>query len=184
MTQLASTKPTKFTDVPPGSRIQVTDAKNPMDQFNGIALDVIAEYGPNRVPAISFMREGSDEVEMLSGSGRWSVTVLTSSAGLAALVSTIENVVTASLRPATVRALRFDGTVDSGRDCILFTSGLAAIRFEPNNEPPRLLLGGVNPTPVMPGDYVVIETRNADDKETHIVTTMSGNDFATSYEVL
>lgn len=184
MAQLASTKPTKFTDVIPGSPIRIRDSKVPGDTgFTAIALDVVPEHGPHALPLVSFMREGSTEVESVAGSGRWEIDVVSSAGQLAVLAAGVQGVVSGASKPVTIRAIQFRGGSDSARDCVLVGSGLAAIRFDPNHEPPRLLIGGLNPDPVMPGDWIVIESRQAGEETVATVRAVSQNDFVNQYDV-
>lgn len=184
MNNLAPTKPVKFTDVIPGSPIRIRDAKIPGDSgYLAIALDVIPEYGPHALPLISYMRDGSAEVESITGSGRWEVDVVSSAAQLAVLAAGVEGVVTGISKPVNIRAIQFKGGTDSARDCVLVASGLAAVRFDPNNEPPRMLIGGMNPDPVMPGDWIVVETRQAGEETVSTVRAVSANDFVSQYDV-
>lgn len=181
---LASTKPTKFVDVPPGSHILIRDLANPADApVKAIALDVMPEYGPHATPAISYMQEGADGVQTVTATGRWEVEIITSTAQLAALAQGLENVVTGHTKPGTIRAICFKGTPESARDCVLLGSGRAAIRFDPNAEPPTLMIGGLTPEPVRPGDWLVLETRTHGDDTITTVHGVAGAQFANLYDI-
>ncbi len=183
MAQLASTKPTKFTDVPPGSRILITDRENPGEPWEALALDVVAEHGPGRAPAIFYIPEGGDSTEMITATGRYEVQVLTSSASLAAL-SNLENVITGRSRVVNIQAAQYVGGLESARDCIMFAAGRAAIMFDANADPQTLTVGGKAPQIAKPGDWIVVELRDdVNGKPAPIVRVVSSNDFAATYEV-
>lgn len=184
MTALASAKPTKFTDVTPGSRINIIDAEDPLNPIEALALDVLPEWGPHRVPAITYLVNGTKEPRMVMGTGRYTVQVLTSSTSLADLAASVRGAVTGHSRPVDIHAIQFLGTLDSGRDCVLYASGKAAVRLDTSSDPLTLTVGGVNPTVLQPGDWLVLEEHGTvDDKVSWVVKAVSPNDFTTQYEV-
>lgn len=183
MNQLASTKPTKFTDVPPGSRILITDRQNPGEPWEALALDVIAEYGPGRTPAIFYIADGENETEMIAATGRYEVMVLTSSAALADLAN-LENAITGRSRVVDIQACQYTGGLESARECIIFAAGRAAVMFDGNADPQTLTVGGKSPEIARPGDWIVVELReDLNGKPAPIVRVVTSNDFASTYEV-
>lgn len=184
MTALGSAKPTKFTNVTPGSRINIIDAENPLEPIEALALDVLPEWGPHRIPAITYLITGTKEPRMVMATGRYTVQVLTSSTSLADLALTVKGAVTGRSRPVDIHAIQFLGTLDSGRDCVLYASGKAAVRLDTSTDPLTLTVGGVAPTVLQPGDWLVLEEHvTVDDKVSWSVKAVAPNDFATQYVV-
>lgn len=177
MTQLASTKPTKFTDVPPGSLVRIIDSKDPLNPVEATVIDVLPEAGPGRIPAIVYVARGETDAGTVTASGRYSVEIITSAEILRELMPANLDVIRARTRPTEVEAVRFDGTVDSATGCMALAAGVGAIRFDQNSQPPALTLLRTGET-VLPGQYLLV------DREHKHLTVVDANDFATEYEVL
>lgn len=177
MTQLASTKPTKFTDVPPGSLVRIIDTKNPLHPVEATVIDVLPEAGPGRIPAIVYVARGEETTRTVTASGRYSVEVITSAEILRELMPANLEVIRARTRPQEVEAVRFDGTTDSATGCMALAAGVGAIRFDQNSQPPSLTLLRTGET-VRPGQYLLVG------REQKTLSVASGDDFATEYEVL
>lgn len=176
MNQLAPSRPVKFTAVPPGSRIRITDATRPMEPWEALAIDVIPEYGPNRIPAIVTMMEGASDTEIVTATGKFTVEIVSNSASLRELAGAVKGGLRARTIPIEVRAIRFDGSTDSARDCIIFAAGAGAVRFDPNATPPQLVIVDATPTPVPPGSYLVVPEQGK-------LTAVDAATFAEKYEV-
>lgn len=177
MTQLAPAKPTKFTDVPPGSLVRIIDMKDPLNPIEATVIDVLPEGGPGRIPAIVYVARGEEITRTVTASGRHTVEIVTSADVLRTLVPADLTIIRARTKPVEVEAVRFEGTIESATSCMGLAAGVGAIRFDQNSEPPSLTLMRTNEQ-VFPGQYLLV---NREHKQLAVV---DANDFATDYEVL
>lgn len=124
---LAPSKPVKFTDIGPGSTIEVTDLKGGSDPFKALVVENRPEFGPNRIPALVIKVDGTGEVAIISATGKWAVKVLLDSKLIASAGS--PNLVRLRSLPVEISAIQFTGGMDSAMEIIRWAGGKAAISW-------------------------------------------------------
>lgn len=173
----AAQKPTKFTEINPGSQIEITSSDGTYEPYKATVLEVRAEYGPHRIPAIVFKREGGDSgIIMADGSSR--VKVLLDSKQLQSAAPPPGALRVRTL-PREFMAAQFTGGVDSAMAIITFAAGRANIQWEqPTDQNLEALLMSTlgREDRIEVGDFVLVG-------ETGVVISPR-DEVASQYEVI
>ena len=178
MASLSSTKPIRFSDVKPGSRIEVTDANNAYEPFEADVLEMKAEYGPSRIPALVLKAAHNPSSLLITANGQTRVKVLLDS-GVLATDGLPTGAVRARSIPVDVEAVQFAGGSGSGMTIIRFGGGLASMRLETATDQQTeaiIIARGGDELRVEIGDWVL--------RGGGKIWPEKPDTFATNYEVL
>lgn len=129
MTGFAPTKEPKFTEITPGSVIEIADTTGGIAPFKGTVIEVKPSFGPTGIPALIVKVDGSSgDPVAVTASGRYKVKVLVDSRILGS-AEPPAGVVRARKLPVEISAIQFLGGVDAAVKIIQWAGGKALMRW-------------------------------------------------------
>jgi hypothetical protein len=118
----------KLGEINLGSEVEVVDVTGAIPPFTGTVVGSTNSFGASRIPAIHLKHTGSDDVVVVTDTGKWKVRVLVDSALLGSSAPP-ESLVHIRTKPHVKQAVQFVGGGESAAGIIRWGGGRAAITW-------------------------------------------------------